>query len=382
MAPRCNVCKSERISAVTDTGEVPVFCNQLCKTKADAIGAPKAVIRLGFCESCGHVYNSLFDASQLSYSPEYENSLHFSEHFQRYAEELARDLTMRYGLTGKRIVEIGCGRGDFLASLCHGGRNLGLGFDMSYPPGEPPVSKSISVQTEPYGRAQGELNPDLVCMRHVLEHVAEPTDFLRDVRSTMRDGVPIYVEVPNVLYTLRDGGVWDLVYEHCSYFSASSLQSVLQLSGFEVTQVREAFSGQFLCAHARAGKSTEEARPLPEMESLVLAFSSEHALKLKQWRTALEELALLEKRVVSWGAGSKGNTFSNLVAGGDVVPYVVDLNPRKHGMFVAGTGARIVPPEFVSEYRPDVVVVMNPAYESEIRARLAALSVSPQIMVA
>jgi hypothetical protein len=382
MAPRCNVCKSERISAVTDTGEVPVFCNQLCKTKADAIGAPKAVIRLGFCESCGHVYNSLFDASQLSYSPEYENSLHFSEHFQRYAEELARDLTMRYGLTGKRIVEIGCGRGDFLASLCHGGRNLGLGFDMSYPPDEPPVSKSISVQTEPYGRAQGELNPDLVCMRHVLEHVAEPTDFLRDVRSTMRDGVPIYVEVPNVLYTLRDGGVWDLVYEHCSYFSTSSLQSVLQLSGFEVTQVREAFSGQFLCAHARAGQSTEEARPLPEMESLVLAFSSEHALKLKQWRTALEELALLEKRVVSWGAGSKGNTFSNLVAGGDVVPYVVDLNPRKHGMFVAGTGARIVPPEFVSEYRPDVVVVMNPAYESEIRARLSALSVSPQIMVA
>src|SRR6478735_10780950 len=176
MGPRCNVCESERTSTVTDTGEVPIFCNQLCKTKADAVGAPRAVIRLSACESCGHVYNSVFDASLLSYSPEYENSLHFSAHFQKYAESLATELVHRYGLTGKRIVEIGCGRGDFLASLCRGGKNVGLGFDMSYPPDEPPLSKSISVSPTSYGRAQSSLDPDLVCMRHVLEHVAEPAE--------------------------------------------------------------------------------------------------------------------------------------------------------------------------------------------------------------
>lgn len=382
MGPRCNVCKGARTSIVSDTGEVPVFCNQLCKTKADAVGAPKAVIRLGFCEGCGHIYNSVFDSSLLSYSPEYENSLHFSEHFQRYAEGLATELVDRYALDGKRIVEIGCGRGDFLRSLCHGGKNVGFGFDMSYPPDEPPPTRSISISSKAYGRAEGALNPDLVCMRHVLEHVAEPTELLRDVRSTMRDGVPIYVEVPNALYTLRDGGVWDLVYEHCSYFTASSLQSALQLAGFEVTLVREAFDGQFLCAHARAGRASEGARPLPGMQELLQAFSAGHGQKLSRWRAALDELMLKERRVVAWGAGSKGNTFSNLVGSGESIPYLVDLNPRKHGMFVAGTGARIVPPEFLAEYKPDVVVVVNPAYEDEIRRRLGQLQLNAQVMVA
>ncbi len=379
---RCPVCGSERNALVTDTGAVPVFCNQLCRTKADAVGAQKAIIRLSLCQECGHAYNSRFDASLVSYGVEYENSLHFSPHFQKYANALAAELTHRYGLQGKRIVEIGCGRGDFLASLCQGGRNIGFGFDLSYPPDEPPATRSISISSSSYGDAQSSLAADLVCMRHVLEHVAQPTEFMKGVRSTLNDGVPIYIEVPDVLYTLRDGGVWDLVYEHCSYFSKSSLQSVLQLAGFRVTLVRQVFDGQFLAAHAVADRPTGIASPDPELESAARKFAVEHGLKIGQWRTSLEELALTQRRVVAWGAGSKGSTFANLVATGEGVPYLVDLNPRKHGMFVAGTGARIVPPEFLTEYRPDVVVILNPSYEQEIRSRLGELGVEAELRVA
>ena len=90
---RCPVCGSERNALVTDTGAVPVFCNQLCRTKADAVGAQKAIIRLSLCQECGHAYNSRFDASLVSYGVEYENSLHFSPHFQKYANALAAELT-------------------------------------------------------------------------------------------------------------------------------------------------------------------------------------------------------------------------------------------------------------------------------------------------
>jgi 2-polyprenyl-3-methyl-5-hydroxy-6-metoxy-1,4-benzoquinol methylase len=379
---RCPVCGSARTATITDTGEVPVFCNQLCRTKGDAVGARKAIIRLSYCDECGHVYNSLFEASLVKYSPEYENSLHFSGHFQKYATALAAELTHRYGLHGKRIVEIGCGRGDFLATLCQGGRNVGFGFDISYPPDEPPATGSISISPTTYGELQGALVPDLVCMRHVLEHVAEPTKFLEHLRSSLPEGVPIYVEVPNVLYTLRDGGVWDLVYEHCHYFSKSSLQTALQMAGFRVTLVREVFDGQFLAAHAVTDRVGGVARPEPELEPLARNFAIVHGLKISQWRASLEELTLARRRVVAWGAGSKGSTFANLIAGDESVPYVVDVNPRKHGMFVAGTGARIVPPEFLAEYRPDVVVVLNPTYEQEIRVQLGKLGVEAELRVA
>jgi hypothetical protein len=49
------------------------------------------------------------------------------------------------------------------------------------------------------------------------------------------------------------------------------------------------------------------------------------------------------------------------------IQYVVDINPRKHGKFVTGTGQEIVPPEFLKEYQPDCVIIMNPIYAQEIK---------------
>jgi hypothetical protein len=54
---------------------------------------------------------------------------------------------------------------------------------------------------------------------------------------------------------------------------------------------------------------------------------------------------------------------------------VVDINPRKHGMYVPGSGQQIVPPEFLKEYRPDAVIVMNSIYRNEIRSWTTALGV-------
>jgi hypothetical protein len=84
-----------------------------------------------------------------------------------------------------------------------------------------------------------------------------------------------------------------------------------------------------------------------------------------------------------WGVGSKGVTFLNVMsAGHETVPYCVDLNPRKHGQFVVGTGQQIVPPAFLREYRPDLVIVMNGIYESEIRQACREYGVDCELAVA
>jgi hypothetical protein len=84
---------------------------------------------------------------------------------------------------------------------------------------------------------------------------------------------------------------------------------------------------------------------------------------------------------VLWGAGSKGVSFlSTLDLTTDDVPYVVDLNPHKIGTFIAGTGQEIVAPDFLSDFRPDVVIIMNPVYRQEITQKLAALGLSPGIL--
>lgn len=385
----CTVCDSSQVTILMDTGRIPVFCNQLCRTRSAAVNVSRASVKLGFCEGCGHVYNVDFDEHLVQYGPEYENSLHHSGYFRTFAERLAEELRQRHDLSGKRIVEVGCGSGDFLRELCGTGNNRGFGFDVSYPGDGTELPANVSIQRTAYGPEQRHLDPDLVVARHVLEHVSRPVAFLKELRNNMRTGSAAYVEVPNALFTLRDGGVWDIVYEHCSYFTPSSLTMALELAGFTVERLQEAFDGQFLCANARAttseGTRNEAAagpKPGRELRRVVLDFVCAHGLKLTAWRANLAELAVQRRRVVAWGAGSKGNTFANLVAQVDIVPYVVDLNPRKHGMFVAGTGARIVPPEFLVQYKPDDVIVLNPNYEREVRHRLETLGLNPSVLLA
>jgi len=55
------------------------------------------------------------------------------------------------------------------------------------------------------------------------------------------------------------------------------------------------------------------------------------------------------------------------------------MNPGKQGAFLAGGGQAIVAPEFLQEYRPDAVIVMNPVYEQEITKMLNDLGLKPEI---
>ena len=63
----------------------------------------------------------------------------------------------------------------------------------------------------------------------------------------------------------------------------------------------------------------------------------------------------------------------------DEIRYAVDINPFKHGTYMAGTGQEIVGPAFLKEEKPDVVIVMNPLYRNEISQTLAQMSLSPEI---
>ena len=64
----------------------------------------------------------------------------------------------------------------------------------------------------------------------------------------------------------------------------------------------------------------------------------------------------------------------------DGIDCVVDVNRKRSGTFIAGTGQPIVAPEFLRDRRPDVVVVMSPLYREEIEADLAAMGLAPRLL--
>jgi SAM-dependent methyltransferase len=375
----CPVCTSEDTLHLLDVGEMPVLCNQLCSTEEAARSVAFGRIDLKFCRSCGHVFNLAFDRSKVQYSPEYENSLHCSGMFQRYADDLVEQLVERYNLRGKRVMEVGCGQGDFLTSLCAAGDNTGFGFDPSYAGGN--EDPGVTIRTASFADIEGRHEVDFVCCRHVLEHIDEPREFLSALVAKLEPGTTVLFEVPNVLFTIRDGGIWDIIYEHCGYFSPSSLTRAFQLAGLNVKEVEETFNGQFLVVHAEVSDSVSDVDPVdPTLECLAERFAESYRTKIGEWRKVLQKAATDGDRVVAWGAGSKGNTFLNLV--GPNVAAIVDINPKKRGKFVAGTAQPIVAPEQLAENPPFTVVIMNPVYRTEIATCLDELGIEPRLFVA
>jgi len=374
--------------AFLDVRSAPVFVNQLCRSQQDARQAPTADIRLSFCPRCGHVFNSCFDPALLAYDPEYENSLHCSARFSAYAHDLAAKLADRYALGGKTVVELGCGSGDFLVDLCRVGGARGRGFDPSYPgPANPDGSLDVEIRREPFSAELAdlaELAPDLLTCRHVLEHIDRPVPFLSAAREAIGSReTTAFFEVPNAMFTVAEGGIWDIIYEHCGYFTPSSLCHAFDRAGFRPEHPSETFDGQFLTLHARPAQTGASTEPeVPEgLSEQIDAFGASYREKIGAWETTLAELHRRGRPAAIWGAGSKGTTFLNVLPS-DGVQAVVDINPRKHGMFVTGTGHEIVAPEALKTTPPDVVVVMNPIYKDEIAQSLAELGLAAEILTA
>ena len=382
----CPICDSGDIDIFIEIPQIPVYCNILYKTREEALNAQRADMKLGFCHDCGHVYNYAFNPHLMDYNQNYENSLYFSPRFQQYAEELARRLVERYQLIEKHIIEIGCGDGDFLALLCRLGNNKGVGFDPSHVPDLDRTGEyeQIAFVRDYYSEKYTHYEADFICCRHVLEHIPDPCSFLKEVRTAAgrHQDTVLFFEVPNVVYTLDDLGIWDLIYEHCSYFTANSLNTAFRRSGFEVIFQTSVFQNQFLCIESkpsiRPSQFTSRTSMDPnDLKNSVYCFKAEFDKCVRKWNRELEQLKEKGRAAVVWGAGSKGATFLNTFNHLDSIQYVVDINPRKQGKFVAGTGRQIVAPEFLKDHRPHAIIVMNPVYLEEIKKMVKEIGFSP-----
>jgi SAM-dependent methyltransferase len=388
MEHQCPVCDSFDTSTCIKISNIPVFCNVLLATPHEAFNIPRGDIDLTLCRYCGHLFNSAFNSKLTEYNESYENSLHYSEHFQEYATSLANQLIKKYDLYQKTIIEIACGKGEFLALLCELGDNYGVGFDPSYLSGRinGTALNKINFVKDYYSESYASYSADLICCRHALEHIQFPRKFLDTVYKTASNKSNIFFEVPNVLFILKEMGIWDIIYEHCSYFSKQSLTHAFCKSGFQVNQVRSTFGDQFLCIDAFINNKKDlpviESNNIENVVKFVSTFKRKYQEKIDGWKEALENYKKLGLNVVVWGAGSKGITFLNTLTVENEMGCIVDVNPNKYGKFIPGTAHQVVPPNFLKKYQPDIIIVMNPVYKDEIENIVTRMNLRQSILTA
>jgi len=214
--PRCWSCGARDVRDFYEVRGIPAHSCLLMPTPEEAVAYPRRDLALGFCEACGFIQNTAFDPTVHEYSPRYEETQGFSGRFNRFAGDLARRLVFRHDLRGKDIVEIGCGKGEFLRLLCEIGDNRGVGIDPAWRPDRVPEGRagdrgSVRFIPQLYSPEHADLPADLILCRHTLEHIQPVAELLRLVRESIgaKDTV-VVVEVPDVGRVLRARAFWDI----------------------------------------------------------------------------------------------------------------------------------------------------------------------------
>jgi 2-polyprenyl-3-methyl-5-hydroxy-6-metoxy-1,4-benzoquinol methylase len=203
------------------------------------------------CGDCNHAFmNPQPDWSDLEpyYSESYEpydanhgSTLNGDQETISEAERQGEWRHIQLPIAGKRVLDVGCGGGYFLRIA----RELGAVTQGVEP------SDAGSTQTRQQGLAvfKGMLtdyiasdtctqNFDIITSSHVVEHVPNPVETLREMKSILATSGYIWIAVPNAqCYFSRElGRNWhshDLPY-HLQQFSLQSLAKAGELAGLHL----------------------------------------------------------------------------------------------------------------------------------------------------
>lgn len=385
----CPSCGEKRMSVFYEVDRIPVHSCLMLKTREESVSFPRDDLKLGVCDKCGFVSNVVFDEKYYAYSSAYEDQQSFSPTFNKFALQLAEGIVDKHDLRGKRVVEIGCGKGDFLALVCELGGNEGVGIDPTCVKEriKSSVADRITVIPDYYSEKYSEYVGDMIMCRHTLEHIYRTNEFMSIIRRSVKDRMDtrLFFEIPDGLRVIRDMAFEDVYYEHCSYFSPGSAARLFRNTDYEVTDLALEYDDQYLLVEAfPATGSSTSVHSLEESPEDMLVYAEDFSKRinetLERWREDVTRMYDDRRRPVVWGSGSKCVAFLTTIGMNDEIGHVVDINPHRHGKYIPGVGKEIESPEILKTVDPQVVIVMNRVYTEEIREQLSGMGLKPEIV--
>lgn len=384
----CRFCGRALVHVFVDLGMSPLCERILAADELDRM-EPFYPLRVYVCDGCRLVQlgeyvrpESIF--REYAYFSSYSSS--WVEHARRYAETMIA----RLGLGPKsRVVEVASNDGYLLQHFAARGVPV-LGIDPAENVAQAARARGVPTIARFFGReAAAELRDqgiraDLLVANNVLAHVPDLNGFVAGLKTLLAADGTLTLEFPH-LQRLIEGNQFDTIYhEHFSYFSLQTAIGVLSAHGLAVFDVDELAthggSLRLYVRHAGSGESSPRVEAVLRREQAA-GYERLETYQLFHRRVEATRWKLLEflisarragKQIVGYGAPGKGNTLLNYCGvRSDLIEYVVDRNPYKHGKYLPGTHIPIFPPERIHQTQPDVIVILPWNLKDEIARQLA-----------
>jgi len=353
---KCPVCNSNNQVLIYAASSQPLARYDLCDSIEESKNVSRYDLNIYQCDKCSLIYNLDFDYSNIDYkSNKIQESRVFSPRIHSYMERSARDLIDKLDLKDKIVMEIGCGEGFYLSNFKSIASQV-IAFEPS-PESELASQKGINIIGEYYNPFElYSLNPKLLILRQVLEHLKDPNDFFNSFYSLLKseEGY-LYVEVPNSNPTKNLKRFYDFYYDHYLYFTTDSLTHLAEAAGFEVIECNEAFDGEILRLLCKV--------PPLNMKKYYLNYQDKAEL-IKQY---LQRKKSDGKNIVGWGTAGTGTSLLNLCGINlDIIEYVIDSDVRKQKKYIPGTGQLVVSPDYFKGMPPDCILILSQFHKKDI----------------
>jgi hypothetical protein len=388
----CRLCDSDGLLNVLDLGATPLCEKSLTPGELD-LPEPTFPLRLRLCEDCLLLQIPALIRPDDAVT-EYSYFSSFSDTWVQHAKTFVGDTINRLGLsTASFVVEVASNDGYLLQHVVAAGIPC-LGIEPSVNVGVTARERGVPTVSafldEPLARrVREEYGPaELVVANNVYARIPDLRGFTRSLRTVLADDGWLSIEVHHALKLLRDAQFDTIDHEHFQYYSLLSATRALATAGLAVVDA------ELLPTHG--GSLRIWARPsriaAPPSERAVEVLRIEKAAGLHwvdgylQLRARTETLRhnllrfLLQcradgKRVVGYGAPGMGNTLLNYCGiRSDLVEYIVDRNPYKHGRFTPGMRIPIHDPKRIAKDRPDVVLALSWDLEAELTDQLSCIA--------
>ena len=304
------------------------------------------------CSGCGLVQIS---NNPVSYYKEVIRSAAFSEEMKDFRMKQFRSFIQKFSLKKKKVIEIGCGCGEYLSIMQQFGVDT-YGLEYSEESVMQCIKNGLRVSRGFIQDTTDRLNYapfDVFFILNFLEHLPDPNSTLRGVYNNLTDDAIGLIEVPNFDMILRNKLFSEFICDHLFYFTRETLNATLRLNGFEIIDCNEVWHKYIISAVVKKRKK------------LNISHFNKYQTKLKK---EIEKYirCFKDKKVAIWGAGHQALAIISLINLADKIKYVVDSAPFKQGKYTPATHISIVSPDAIDSDPVDAVIVMAASYSDEV----------------
>lgn len=377
MISKCRFCKSPLSLSLVDLGSTPLANSNLA-SEAEIISEKHFPLHVMVCSDCFLVQTTENVPAEDIFHDEYAYFSSFSNSWTEHARRYANDMIERFNLDAASLVlEVASNDGYLLQHFVNSGIPV-LGVEPAGNCAKAAEEKGVRTVVDFFDTQTAKNlvkengKADLTAANNVLAHVPDISDFIGGFQALLKpEGVATF-EFPHLLNLINKVQFDTIYHEHYSYLSLVSVERILSKHGMR------AFDVQTLATHGgslRVFVCHENANHA-EMPGLLDTRQAEQEARLSKdigytgfparvakvkedFLAFVEEAKSEGKSIVGYGAAAKGNTFLNFCGLQDKeLSFVADRNTHKQGKLLPGTHARIVDPSYISEVRPDYLLIL------------------------